>query len=294
METIETCPICNGSQFQEFLTCEDWLITHEHFHLKKCDSCSFVITNPRPDQPSLNRYYQSEQYISHNQKSHGPVASLYFLARKFTLRWKIGLLKQHNSKGSLLDFGCGTGEFLRAAHQQGWHIDGLEPNDAARQRAAQITGINIASNLEQLNHKQYDVITLWHVLEHIPDLQQTLLRLHSLMKRDGVMLIAVPNHESYDACTYKNYWAAYDVPRHLWHFSKSTMNRLLCLAGLKVKSTLPMKLDAYYISLLSEKYKSGKPLSLLTFLRATVQGYISNRKANSAQNYSSLIYIATQ
>ena len=294
LEIIKKCPICDHTMFESFLTCEDSMLSHEHFQLKKCQSCSFVFTSPRPDKASLPAYYQSLQYISHTGKSAGPLDRIYIFARNFTLRWKTALIKEHKSKIALLDYGCGTGEFLRFCQRERWEIAGIEPSADARQKAAQITGINIASDLETFSRQKFDVITLWHVLEHVSDLTNTISRLASLLKADGLIFIAVPNHESNDASHYKQYWAAYDVPRHLWHFTKTTMAALLHSADLKIKTIQPMKLDAYYVSLLSEKYISSNHLSSLPFLKGTIRGFLSNWYARSSTNYSSLIYIVTK
>ena len=294
MEIIKKCPICDHSLFESFLTCEDSMSSHEHFELKKCLSCTFVFTSPRPDKASLPNYYKSNQYISHTGKSAGPLDLIYLFARKFTLRWKINLIQEHKSKIAILDYGCGTGEFLGFCQRQKWQIAGLEPSPEARQKATKITGITIASDLEQFNYQKFDVITLWHVLEHVIDLKQTISRLALLLKENGLLIIAVPNHESYDASIYKEYWAAYDVPRHLWHFTKTTMSMLLDSASLKIKTIKPMKLDAYYVSLLSEKYTSSNQLSLLAFLKGATRGFISNLRARSSMNYSSLIYIVAK
>ena len=293
MEIIEKCPICNHSLFDTFLTCEDSLLSHEHFDLKKCQSCTFVFTSPRPDAASLPNYYKSDQYISHTGKSTSLLDWIYLFARNFTLQWKISLIKKYRQKITLLDYGCGTGEFLRSAKEEGWQIAGLEPTADARKKATEITGINIASDLSQFNNQQFDVITLWHVLEHVMDLKSTIYQLKSLLREDGFFLIAVPNHQSYDAFFYQESWAAYDVPRHLWHFTRITMTALLHSLGLKIKAIEPMKLDAYYVSLLSEKYTSKNKGSYLSLFKGVTRGFQSNRKAKSTMDYSSLIYIVT-
>ena len=294
METLAKCPLCDHTHFDTFLTCEDSLSSHEQFELKKCQSCTFVFTSPRPDPASLPNYYKSNQYISHTGKSSNPVDRIYLFARKFTLRWKMRLIRKHKHNIALLDYGCGTGEFLRACKKEGWQIAGLEPSDNARKKAIEKTGINIATDLTQFNNQEFDVITLWHVLEHVMDLKLTLYRLKSLLREGGIFLIAVPNHQSHDAFFYRQFWAAYDVPRHLWHFTTATMTVLLHSLGLKIKTIEPMKLDAYYVSLLSEKYTSKGQASYLSLLKGVMRGFLSNRKARSTLDYSSLIYIVSK
>jgi len=294
LENIQQCPLCNHTSFGPLLVCQDHLSSHERFELKQCLSCSFVFTSPRPDSQSLPSYYQSNQYISHTGKSTGVLSFFYLLARKFTLRWKIKLIKQFKKHISILDYGCGTGELLLACQRQGWQISGLEPSAPARQKAAQITGINIASNLQQLKGQQFDVITLWHVLEHVMDLREKISELKAFLRNDGLLFLAVPNCQSPDALFYHQYWAGYDVPRHLWHFTKTTMTALLKSEGLTVKSIYPMKLDAYYVSLLSEKYKSSNRMTPAAFLQGAIRGFLSNRNAQLTVNHSSLIYIVAK
>jgi 2-polyprenyl-3-methyl-5-hydroxy-6-metoxy-1,4-benzoquinol methylase len=190
----------------------------------------------------------------------------------------------------ILDYGCGTGEFITICKTNGWRIDGVEPSPNAREKSAKSTGIFIKESINQISGK-YDVITLWHVLEHIPDLENTIEKLSTALEKDGTLLIAVPNHKSYDAEIYKETWAAYDVPRHIWHFDKKTMQKLLAKFSLNVKQILPMKLDSFYVSMLSEKYKSGNKLTMLGLIKAFVIGSASNFKARKNSNYSSLIYI---
>jgi 2-polyprenyl-3-methyl-5-hydroxy-6-metoxy-1,4-benzoquinol methylase len=294
-EILEKCPLCNQTVFEAFLECRDHTASRELFTLQRCLSCSFVFTNPRPDKASLPNYYQSPQYISHTGKSSGGIIGwAYLLARNFTIRWKARLIGNYKKKISILDYGCGTGELLRQYRAEGWQIAGVEPSAQARQKATEITGINIASDLKELDNQMFDVITLWHVLEHIADFKETLTALKHLLKKDGLLLLAVPNHESLDAQFYKEYWAGYDVPRHLSHFTKTSMAALLRTEGLVIQSILPMNLDAYYVSLLSQQYKSSQALTLTTFLKGIYHGFISNRKARSSVNHSSLIYLAAQ
>lgn len=294
MDTITRCPVCQQTDFESYLTCEDHLTSHETFTLQKCRHCALIFTNPRPDAADLERYYHSEHYISHTSKSTGPLDLLYLIARRFTLRWKVRQILRFTKPQTLLDFGCGTGEFLVNCSQHGFSIQGLEPAAVARQKAAEQTGITIAASLHEVPLKQFDVITLWHVLEHVPNLGETIDQLASSLKPDGKLFIAVPNPGSPDAAFYREHWAAYDVPRHLWHFTKQTMEHLLEASGLRVIAIVPMKLDAFYISLLSEKYSSPKRNSLASLLRGLIQGLTSNWQARNNTNHSSLLYIISR
>lgn len=291
MVTVTECPVCKSRSLKPFRNCKDFTVSHETFAILKCEECELAITSPRPDTEQLGKYYQSDEYISHSGKSSGLLGPLYTLARKYSLNWKAGILRNSAPHGSALDFGCGTGEFLASLQTKGWNIEGVEPSDLARSKAQLITSREIHASLEGVTGKQFDAISAWHVIEHVPDIISTIGQLKSLLKKDGTIFIAVPNYESADAEKYKDLWAGYDVPRHLWHFSKKSMTQLLESHGLKVITILPMKLDAFYVSMLSENYKKGNKASFGNIAGGFFSGLTSNVKAKS-NNYSSLIYIS--
>ena len=214
--------------------------------------------------------------------------NLSLIVRNYTTKQKVKLINSFSTTNkSVLDIGSGTGDFLLACKQNGWSIDGVEPNNRANKETRSKTGTEISKDISELDNKQYDVITMWHVLEHVPNLNEYLLVLKKILKPDGVLVVAVPNHKSYDATYYKEFWAAYDVPRHLWHFSRLSIDKLFQLTNMKVTKTLPMKFDSFYVSLLSEKYKTGKS----NFIKAFYIGLQSNLKARSSKEYSSIIYV---
>ncbi len=292
LESVTTCPICRGNNFEPFNQCIDFTTSKEEFAIVTCKACHFLITSPRPDSSSIGRYYQSENYISHTNSSKNLIDKIYKAVRSFTLQWKLNLIQSHKPNGKILDYGCGTGEFLNTCKIANWVCAGVEPSVSAREKAAQLTNLNIAVSLDEINHSKFDVITLWHVLEHVENLNEKLSELKSYLAEDGTIFIAVPNHESLDAKRYKSYWAGYDVPRHLWHFSHSTMNKLLTSHGLKLLNTIPMKQDSFYVSLLSEKYLNPKANILILAIKAFAMGLRSNLAAKRNRNYSSLVYIA--
>lgn len=294
MEMLETCPICNQSDLRTTLSCRDYTASGETFNIQACSHCGFHLTNPRPLADELQRYYDSPSYISHSNTSANLIDKIYKLARTFTLRWKYKLVLRHASPkpATLLDYGCGTGYFLAYCKEHGLTVSGVEPNPQARAEAARQVGNNIYSDINEIKQPS-DIITLWHVLEHVHNLHQTIQDLSGKLNPHGTLVIAVPNHNSRDAQDYQDYWAAYDVPRHLWHFSRSTMKRLLEQNHLTIKAVLPMPLDAYYVSLLSEKYRRGSH-TIPGIIRAIRKGWISNRNASKTSEYSSLIYIATK
>lgn len=292
MRYLSVCPLCQESELTTFLSCEDYTVSHETFQLERCVRCGFVLTNPQPEADLLPKYYQSDAYISHSNKSLNLIDLVYKISRNYTLKWKYHLIQKHSSytPASILDYGCGTGAFLTECKKHKLEIRGVEPSSNARSQAAQNTKAEIHSNLTQVNNNS-DVITLWHVLEHVHDLNETMEALKARLNENGTMFIAVPNHRSHDAQSYGKFWAGYDVPRHLWHFSQNTMQDLLARHQLTLVDVVPMQLDAYYVSLLSEKYRRDIN-GLSRMIKAMAEGWKSNKEAKKTSDYSSLIYIA--
>lgn len=289
MKTLTHCPLCGESEFQHHMSCVDETVSHETFHIVTCRSCTFTFTNPIPK--NLGRYYESADYISHNAKALTAFDQVYQLARRFTVAEKEKLISKYETQNrTLLDFGCGTGHFLKHCKSNSWMSQGVEPTENARIQAEKITGLPIGSSIQEVNGS-FEVITLWHVLEHVPDLSDTIDALIAKLDKTGTIFIAVPNYNSMDSKHYQQNWAAYDVPRHLWHFSRPTMTKLLNQHGLQIKTIEPMKLDAYYVSLLSEKYKAGKT-GMSQYINAIKTARKSNTLAKQTKEYSSLIYIA--
>ena len=289
MSHIEACPICGNNTIGIFRECTDFLVSRETFTLIHCNRCDFLITSPTPK--DLTGYYKSEDYVSHTSSGTNLINRLYLTARVFTLRQKLSLVQKHAIKGKILDVGCGTGDFLEVCQKNGWSTDGVEPSDEARAIAAK-KNLRVNSSLEENQSTALDAITLWHVLEHMPDLDVALKSLYSKLATNGTVFIAVPNFKSYDGTYYGSHWAGYDVPRHIWHFSKKAMENLLTKHSFKLTNVLPMKLDSYYVSLLSERYLKNGALSIPAMIRAFYRGFRSNLAARKENNYSSLIYIA--
>ncbi|GAB3987926.1 class I SAM-dependent methyltransferase [Spirosoma daeguense] len=289
METIDQCPVCGNTTFKSFLVCKDYLVSQKDFSIQECGQCSFRLTNPRPDENSIGAYYKSEQYVSHNDESTGLINTAYRLVRKYTLRSKVSLINKLTGKqGIILDVGCGTGAFLESCQQDGWKVVGMEPDSDAREIAEEKLKSVIKPNLDELTGTgPFNIISLWHVLEHIPDLNIAIPKLHKLLDANGTLLIAVPNSDSYDATYFKQFWAAYDVPRHLHHFTPKTIKPLFQKHGFELADTKPMVFDAFYIAMLSTGYKSGRT----DYLKSVRIGMESNRQANRTGNSSSLIYL---
>lgn len=291
-ETVERCPVCNGNELSHFLQAKDYTTTGEVFSIQRCKTCELGITSPRPDQQKITQYYQSDKYISHTGGKKNITDTLYRVARNFMMRWKLKTIQDYQATGKLLDYGCGTGEFLAFMKENGWTISGIEPSSTARIKAEKNIDTTVFETIGNLPHEEYDVITLWHVAEHLHQLEDTIARLKQHLKTGGVFLIAVPNYQSPDGEFYKSNWAGFDVPRHLWHFTKKSIAILLEKNGMRLDVIKPMLLDAYYISYLSEGYQKPQRLPIFNLINGIIRGLISNLKARKKTNHSSLLYIA--
>jgi 2-polyprenyl-3-methyl-5-hydroxy-6-metoxy-1,4-benzoquinol methylase len=290
MEKIEKCPVCHNNQFDVFLEVQDYFLTQEQFTIVNCRSCGFKFTNPRPKEENLSVYYKSEEYISHSNTKNGLINKIYHFIRNHNHKSKYSIIKKFQKNGkSILDIGCATGEFLNFFKEKGWTTFGIEPGTEARKFAEENYKLEVfdENKIATIPNQSFDVISMWHVLEHVPHLNQRISELKRILNDKGILLIAVPNSNSYDAIHYKNYWAAYDVPRHLYHFNPITLKEIFTKHGFEIAKILPMKFDSYYVSLLSEKYKNKKT----KLLKAFYIGLKSNLKANKIINNSSIIFV---
>lgn len=275
------------SQHKLYRTIKDFSVSKETFALYRDETIDLVFTFPQPKEDQLAAYYESEDYISHTDGTRSFFEKVYQVVKQIALKKKLKCINElQQSKGILLDIGAGTGDFLAVAKQDGWQTIGIEPNDKAK-KIAQNKGVQLIETTNLLEDRSIDVITMWHVLEHVPNVENQIKEIKRLLKPNGSIIIAVPNFNSYDANYYDSFWAAFDVPRHLWHFSKKSIQSLFERENFHLEKTLPMLFDAFYVALLSEKYKTGK----MNFIKATLIGLKSNWKAKATGEYSSLIYI---
>jgi 2-polyprenyl-3-methyl-5-hydroxy-6-metoxy-1,4-benzoquinol methylase len=286
------CPGCYSNNIYKVLTVSDFTVSKDSFDIYECGNCTLRFTQNVADEAHIGKYYQSAEYVSHSNTNKGIINKLYHLVRRKTLQQKQKLIERQTKlkTGYLLDVGAGTGAFLHTMKQAGWDVVGLEPDEIARTNAEQLHQLTLLppNKLFSFSAKQFDTVTLWHVLEHVHRLHDYMQAFFNILKPNGVLVIAVPNYTSYDAAVYKKFWAAYDVPRHLYHFSPQSMEALSTQHGFKIVQHLPMKYDSYYVSMLSEKYVRGKN----NYLSAFLTGRKSNSKAKGdAKKYSSVIYV---
>ena len=286
-ENILLCSICEGNATKKHLVGQDHNTTGELFSIAECKNCGYRFTSPRPKEKFIGKYYQSKNYISHNSTKKGLINKIYHIVRKYQFYNKSQLIKKYSrtSGKKILDIGCGTGDFLKYMQNKKWEIDGIEKNEGARKIAIKKNNIKINSDLLSLKEKdKYDVVTMWHVLEHIYYPQSYIKKIYKILKKDGVIIIAVPNCNSYDAKKYKENWVAYDLPIHVSHFRKKDIYNIANKNNLKLKHVEPMFFDAYYISMLSSK-KKGENI-----IKGIWNGFMSNIKAKKEKEYSSLMY----
>ena len=283
------CPWCGSEKAQINLWLKDEFLSKEDFHICECLNCGLSYTMPRPNKEKIGEYYKSEEYYSHQENKKGFIPRLYESVKKVNLKHKYNLATQGLNVGKMLDIGCGVGDFLHTAEEHGWTCTGVEPSEDAKAIAKTKTKANIinSEDMEKIPDATFDLITMWHVLEHVDDLKWQIEQLHRLTKTKGRIVIAVPNYKSYDAQYYKELWAAYDVPRHLSHFNKNVLTKIFKSKNLELVRTDKLIWDAYYISYVSEQYKQHK----FPLLKGTFRGCISNCKARHTKEWSSMVYI---
>lgn len=290
--TINACPLCGGTHLKRVMTCTDFYASGEQFDVLSCEDCGFTFTQGVPVEAEIGRYYETPDYISHSDTKKGAMNALYHQVRKYMLGKKARLIvkESHRKSGRLLDIGTGTGYFAATMAQRGWKVEAIEKNEQARLFAKEHFGLEVKSEaaLQEFQAGSFDVITLWHVMEHLEHLDRTWERLYELLSDRGILIVAVPNCSSYDAEKYGEYWAAYDVPRHLWHFTPVTIQQFASKHGFIMAARHPMPFDAFYVSILSEKHRK----SSLPFIQGMCTGAMAWFSAlGRKERSSSMIYV---
>lgn len=286
----QSCPLCDSEKLDVVFECTDFFLSKEKFNIVKCNTCFVLFTNPQPQKDAIKGYYKTEKYISHSNTDKGLTSKVYKTVRKLAIKRKYGIIKTYKNRGSIIDIGCGTGHLLNHFRKKGWKTFGIEPDPSAREFAKSNFNIVVEeeNELENCKENSFDVVSMWHVLEHVHKPIERMDLIYKILKNDGIAVIALPNFEAYDAKYYKIFWAAWDVPRHLYHFNKEAFCKIANNSGFNVFKLMPMKFDALYVSLLSEEYASGKK----KFIPAIYRGIISNIKAaGNPAKYSSIIYM---
>ena len=290
--THKECPLCSNAAIKKRFTCKDHFATGEEFDIMECPACGFVFTQNVPDEKEIGRYYESPTYISHSDTNKGLMNKVYHWVRNIMLRRKVKLVKQLTllKCGKLLDHGAGTGYFARAMQDDGWDVTAIEKSRQAREFALKEFDFEMHPEeaIADIGDKELDVVTMWHVMEHIQDLDKMWQELYRILDDTGIAIIAVPNNRSYDARLYKEHWAAYDVPRHLWHFTAGTIMKWGERHGFILERKYTMPFDGFYISLMSEKNK-GAALATIKGMWKGFKGWCAQNKKRSAS--SSIIYV---
>ncbi len=288
----DACPVCSCKEISVFFECRDHFLTEQIFKLSRCAKCGFLFTQDHPDEAEAGKYYESEEYISHSDSSKTITDKAYQLVRKIMLNKKVKLIRRSTGlfSGKILDIGCGTGHFLNSMKRAGWLVTGIEKSYKARSYAESKFNLEVSdtSQIAKLNSGTFDCITMWHVLEHFHEPAIIMKEMSRLLKPGGLCVIALPNSNSFDAAYYRNYWAAFDVPRHLWHFNPETFSLFAVACGFKVTATKTLPFDVFYISILSEKYRGNSIPQLTGLVKAKI---FFLRSLFRKERSSSMIYL---
>ena len=274
-------------KIKEYIKVKDSFYSNENFTLFLNESNEVLYTSPKPSERKLSEYYSSSQYLSHKNSGSTIFSKIYFISRSCMVFLKKELISGLCPQpGRIVDVGSGTGDFLSAQKKIGWITLGIEPSLKAREIAEKLN-VSHVSSLKELEERTQDVITFWHSLEHVYDLDETLNQAKRVLKNKGYLIVACPNYTSWDAKYYRKNWAAWDVPRHLRHFSPNSLNLILNKEGFSQVQKKPLFLDAFYVSILSEKIQKNT----FGFLKGILIGLVSNMIGFVSTNYSSHIYV---
>ncbi len=283
------CPWCGSEKAQIYLWLKDEFLTKEDFQIYECLQCGLLYTEPRPDKEKIGQYYKSEEYYSHQENTKGFIPKIYETVKSINLKKKYKIAANKHEAGKMLDIGCGVGDFIQMMEKKGWDCVGVEPSEQAKSIASKRIKAKMINpeQLAELKGEEYDLITMWHVLEHVENLKEEIGQLERLLKKGGKLIVAVPNFKSYDAQYYNTHWAAYDVPRHLNHFCKESIVKIFKKTSLDLIGYDMLIWDAYYISYMSELYLRHR----FPMIKGAFRGLVSNWKARNSGEWSSKVYV---
>ena len=260
----------------------DHFLTNETFTIKKTPIKGLLQTHPPPPKNKIQQYYSTNKYISHDSTGSGPFYFLYRTIRRINFWFKYWLMNKKELFSKMLDFGSGDQYFIQQLQQRKHNVFGVDPLKPNMSKQVYDSIFN-----ESLDNKKFSCITAWHSLEHVYELENVIKRFCQILDENGIVIVAVPNYRSFDAKFYKSFWAAYDVPRHLWHFDKQSIIKVFYNNGFSFIKTTPLLFDSYYISLMSEKYKKSN----FRIFNSIVVGTVSNIAAFFTKEYSSNIFV---
>lgn len=284
---MKACLVCKKANFETVVNSKDFCVSHEDFKVVRCTNCGFGFTENAPDVSKIGEYYEHTDYVSHTDTKEGLFFNIYHKVRSFMLGQKRAYINKHTAVNNILDIGAGTGYFVNHMQSHGTAITGFEPDNDARAQAKKNFGIELEPSLEGIlgRNEVFDAISMWHVLEHVHDLKEYFGHFQQLIKTRGVLAIAVPNYSSFDGRFYKKFWAAYDLPKHLWHFSPDSIKLLAQSNGFDHLQSYAMPFDPFYIALLSEGHKQsgggGKIRALFIGMTSFLKGFFNPEKASS-------------
>ena len=250
------CPLCH-QELKTVLTTKDYLVSGKKFDIVECSNCRLRLTSPFPEKEALGGYYESDEYISHADETKGLFDSMYNLVRSYMLGRKRNIVEKSSGKkqGTILDIGCGAGHFLNSMKENGWDVKGVDASQKARELVKSQYEIDGMTPEDWLSSEEaYDVITCWHSLEHVYEPWNYLEKIKTQLSSDGVLIVALPNYESTDGNIYGSNWAAYDTPRHLYHFTPSSIEKIMFNNEFLIDQIYRMFFDSFYISLLSSQH----------------------------------------
>ena len=235
-----SCNLCGSDRFEPHLVRGDLnLYLPGEFQLVRCNNCELIYQNPRPLAADLMTMYPQEydQYQDATKREHSRILQL---DRLYGLRKRSKAVMRHIERGRLLDVGCATGEFLNAIRDKGWEVVGVEPSPLASRWARENLDLDVKTGTLEtvaLPDESFDVVTMWNVIEHVPDPHAVLSKAYRLLRSNGLLVLTTPNFDSVDVKIFGRYWIGYELPRHFYVFSRRTLLEVVEKAGFRVLET---------------------------------------------------------